>query len=142
MQGPGIPEGVGTQAMTSHIDLAPTILELAGLPSDGHAFDGTSMMPLFDDQSLAFRDYDFGEYHPTARMDLYNQTVRTGQWRLTLYPQHPEWGELYDLSNDPKEHCNRFGDSFAKEVSAALREVLRMQFPPMPKVDNERICKW
>lgn len=142
MQGPGIPAGAVVDAMTSHIDLAPTLLDLAGIPGQEHDFDGTSIAPLFRDAARSLREFDFGEYHPTVRRDLYNQTVRTEGWRLTLYPEHPEWGELFDLSTDPEERLNRYGEPGMAAITAELRNVLRMRFPPCPEVENEWLCKW
>ncbi len=100
------------------------------------------MTPLLGDGSSALREFDFGEYHPTARTDLYNQTVRTAGWRLTLYPGHPEWGELFNLADDPAERLNRYGDPSTSAIAAELRDVLAERFPPCPGVDNEWICKW
>jgi arylsulfatase A-like enzyme len=142
VRGPGIPAGRAIDALTSHIDLAPTLLDLAGLGQAGHAFDGFSMVPLMKGNTASLREYDFGEYHPTARMDLYNQTVRTRDWRLTLYPEHPEWGELFDLRKDPGERLNRFADERYSDITKKLRRVLAERFAPMPSVSNEWICKW
>lgn len=142
MQGPGIPAGAVVDAMTSHIDLAPTMLDLAGVQGKCHDFDGTSMTPLLGDGASTLREFDFGEYHPTVRTDLYNQTVRTAGWRLTLYPGHPEWGELFNLADDPAERLNRYGEPGTAAVAAELRDVLAERFPPCPGVDNEWICKW
>lgn len=142
IQGPQIAPGSTVDSMTSHIDLAPTILELAGIRDHNHNFDGISMMPLIEDPTASLRNYDFGEYHPTAHRDLYNQTVRTDKWRFTLYPEHPEWAELFDLDDDPDECLNRYAKPDAAEVCSKLREVLMEHFPPCPKVDNDWICKW
>lgn len=42
IRGPGVPEGVVTDVVTTHIDLAPTILQLAGAPLRAD-FDGLSV---------------------------------------------------------------------------------------------------
>ncbi len=142
MQGPGIPSGRTVNAMTSHIDLAPTWLDLAGIQEHIHAFDGSSMMPLLADAGGTIRAYDFGEYHPTVRLDLYNQTLRTAGWRLTLYPDHPDWGELFHLSEDPAECHNRYDDRDTTLIKEALCGVLKERFPACPNVDNKWLCKW
>lgn len=142
MQGPGIPSKTTVDTMTSHIDLAPTFLDLAGIPARDHDFDGVSMAPLLSNQTLALREFDFGEYHTTSRPDIYNQTVRTDEWRLTLYPKTPEWGELFHLAEDPSEQINLYNDRDAHAVKLHLSEVLNDRFPPCPQVENEWICKW
>ncbi len=141
MQGPDIPSGVTVDALTSHIDLAPTLLDLAGISGSNHVFDGVSMVPLFV-KGRPGRPFDFGEYHPTVRAELYNQTIRTDEWRMTLYPNRPDWGELFHLPEDPAECRNRFGDATTTGIVRELCSVLQDRFPPYPKVDNEWICKW
>ncbi len=143
MQGPGIPAGRVVDALTNHVDLAPTLLELAGISESGHVFDGISMVPLLmKNGSPTLREFDFGEYHPTVRSDLYNQTIRTDRWRLTLYPERPEWGELFDLVEDPLEQFNRYGEASTATVTAKLQDILLDNFPSCPNVDNEWLCKW
>ena len=142
LKGPGIPEKGEISALTNHIDLAPTLLDLCGIGFDPEQFDGTSMRPLISEQSDAIRRWDFGEYHPSAKPELYNQTIRTDSWRLTLYPEKPEWGELFDLENDPHERQNIYHEAEMVSIKSELTKILRQEFPPHPKVDNEWICKW
>jgi arylsulfatase A-like enzyme len=49
IRGPGIPAGHISEAVTTHTDLAPTIMQLAGIPSK--EFDGTPV-PLNAEQEL------------------------------------------------------------------------------------------
>ncbi len=142
MQGPGIPESVSTEALTNHIDIAPTLLDLCGAKYNEGQFDGVSMKPLFSESRDSFRTWNFGEYHPSAKPDLYNQTINTDKWRLTLYPSHPEWGELYDLEKDPNERMNIFHEPAVESIKGELSDILGREFPPQPEVDNEWICKW
>ncbi len=142
LQGPGIPANAIVNTMTNHMDLAPTILGLAGISAGEHDFDGVSLVPLFSNLSLSIREYDFGEYHPTSRPDIYNQTIRTDEWRMTLYPNCPEWGELYHLAEDPSEQINLYNERDTRNVRLNLSDVLKNRFPPCPRVDNEWICKW
>lgn len=139
MCGPGIGPG-RSDALTSHIDLAPTILELAGLPDAMPDADGVSMIPLL--AGVAGREFNFGEYHPTVKKDLYNQTVQDRTWRLTRYPEHPHWGELFNLEEDPRECVNLFDSPGHREIVRELSEVLAEAFPPCPGVDNTVLCKW
>ncbi|MGI9319617.1 MAG: sulfatase family protein, partial [bacterium] len=142
IQGPGIVSGETTQALTNHVDLAPTLLELSGIEYDENQFDGVSLKPILSGDKTEFRSWNFGEYHPSAKPDLYNQTINTENWRLTLYPSHPEWGEMFDLENDPQERSNVFNEPAMQSVKSELSEVLNREFPPQPSVDNEWICKW
>ena len=88
------------------------------------------------------RDYNFGEYHPTARPELYNQTISTRRWRLTRYPSCPHWTELFDLNDDPHEHFNLFNEPGYDEIVNELFRMLDQAFPAQPEVDNIALCKW
>nr|MBA3866718.1 sulfatase [Solirubrobacterales bacterium] len=54
MRGPGIKAGTETGELTSTVDIAPTILELAGVTAD-KSIDGRSMYPFAHDTSLRTR---------------------------------------------------------------------------------------
>jgi len=54
IRGPGIKPGTATGQLAGNIDLAPTILELAGVTPD-KSVDGTSLVPFFRDPSLRTR---------------------------------------------------------------------------------------
>jgi N-acetylglucosamine-6-sulfatase len=54
IRGPGIKPGTSTGQLAGNIDIAPTILELAGVEPD-KSVDGTSLVPFFRDPSLRTR---------------------------------------------------------------------------------------
>ena len=97
------------EASGSHLDLMPTLLELAGVdaPPD---LDGRSLVPVLRGAPPAPRDR-FLEFHPRIDGRFYNHSIVTDGWRMTLYPDgEPDWGELFDLEADPGEHENLFDD--------------------------------
>lgn len=142
MKGPGVRAGQTQHALTNHIDLAPTFLDLAGVVRDEVIFDGQSMLPLLNGQGEWQRDANYGEYHPTTRPELYNQSIRTEKWRLSIYPDSPQWGELFDLEADPDEHVNLFHDESRNAIRDQLGAKLAKEFPPQRSVDNPALCKW
>ena len=143
VKGPGIPAGQVSQALTSHIDLMPTLLDMVGSPLSTHGVDGQSLSPLFRDECIEVRDAVYSEYHPrSSNTRLYNQTIQTQQWRLTLYPESSEWGELFDLENDPYEHSNLFAEPRYAPIIRKLGGQLHQHFPPQPRAGNARIAKW
>jgi arylsulfatase len=114
-------------ALAQSIDLAPTILDRAGLgPPNG--MQGRSLLPLVRGEALAVRDTllveeegqrrDFGWPHRVRMRSLLD-----GRHRLTLYEGQP-WGELYDLVADPLESVNRWDDPAAAGLRADLTERL------------------
>jgi arylsulfatase A-like enzyme len=54
IRGPGIKPGTSTGQLAGNVDLAPTVLELAGVEPD-KSIDGTSLVPFFRDPSLRTR---------------------------------------------------------------------------------------
>ncbi len=147
IKGPGIQTNQVQNALTNHIDLTPTFMQLAGVADNYLSFDGQSMLPLLADSALInrgewHRDANFGEYHPTAKPELYNQSVRTKKWRLSIYPDSPHWGEMFNLETDPDEHINLFHHPESHAVKHALMDILATQFPPQRTVDNPMLCKW
>jgi N-acetylglucosamine-6-sulfatase len=54
IRGPGIKAGTSTGELAANVDIAPTILELAGVTPD-KSIDGASLVPFFRDPSLRTR---------------------------------------------------------------------------------------
>lgn len=135
ISGPGIRAGTNIDALTSHLDLFATIASLLGLPAP--TTDGVDLKPLIDGRAKMVRDFLFAEYHPRRDACLYNQSVISREWRFTRYPNQPQWGELFDLSADPWEHWNLFGEKEFAVQARALNAVLDRRLPPQPLVENE-----
>lgn len=141
MAGPGVPEGASTAGLTSHLDLMPTLLDLAGVHPEGLTQDGQSLRPILEGSSLG-RDALFLEFHPRIRRETYNHSIITEGWRLTLYPQSEGWGELFDLEADPGEHCNRFHDPTYRQIREQLTQRLMQEFPAKPEAGTPLLAKW
>ena len=93
--------------MVLNVDVAPTLLELAGLPVPGW-MHGKSFAPLLIGASVPWRDAFFYEYYeyPAEHCVGKNRGVRTSRWKLIHFWEQPEEWELYDLQNDPDEMRN------------------------------------
>lgn len=92
--------------MVLNIDVAPTLLELAGVPAP-ETMQGRSVLPLLAGQVRAWRTSFLYEYW----MDLTDRVprmlgVRTGEWKLIRYPDIDDIDEMYDLKQDPYEMTN------------------------------------
>jgi arylsulfatase A-like enzyme len=142
MKGPGILENSTCEALTNHVDLLPTLLELCGLSPQEAAFDGISLLPILQEGAAAVRAHNFGEYHPWAKPEVYNQTVQTQRWRYSHYPRESDWGELFDLEADPGEHRNLWQDPGYQEVVRELSAVLAREFPPQAEVATKPLARW
>jgi N-acetylglucosamine-6-sulfatase len=95
------------EPMIQNIDVAPTILEVAGIqkPEQMH---GNSILPLLEGREVKWRDKVFYEYYweydfpqtPTMH------GVRTNRYKLIRYHGIWDTNELYDLQEDPHEMNN------------------------------------
>jgi arylsulfatase A-like enzyme len=112
---------VDTSHLVLNIDVAPTLLELAGVPVPGW-MHGRSLAPLLMGEAPPWRDaflYEYYEY-PAEHCVRKNRGVRTSRWKLIHFWEQPEEWELYDLSEDPDETRNLAGD---RRHAAVLREM-------------------
>lgn len=122
-----IQPGTKISSMTLNIDLAPSILDLAGLnPPQDMQLQGASWKPLLGGQQRELRSSWLYEYNyevrfaPTPSM----QGVRTPRWKYVRYPNIDEVEELYDLQNDPKEMRNLARDSASRGQLQSMRDEL------------------
>ena len=105
---PGIIKpGTKIPEMIQNIDIAPTLLELAGIKKPGQ-MDGMSFAPIIRGEKINWRDRVFYEYF-WERPFPHTPTVfgvRTTKYKYMTY--HGIWDidELYDIENDPEEKYN------------------------------------
>lgn len=116
-----LPERVQStvDATAANIDLAPTLLALAGDATD-HSFDGSSLLPLLEDPGAPFRWDVLLEHFGGRRMRF--DGLRNKRWTYVVWPGSGR-EELYDRRNDPyqlenvAERRERLTDIFARRVA-------------------------
>jgi len=113
---------------SSHVgllDLAPTLLDIAGVePPD--AMDGSSLVPLLDGANDPDRTV-VGEYLGEGAIAPIFM-LRTGQWKFVW--SQPDGAQLFDLEFDPHELCNLVGVAEYADIGADFTaEVLRRWDP-------------
>jgi arylsulfatase A len=122
VRGPGVPAGTSTQALTGLLDIFATFCDLAGVElPDGAAPDSVSFAPSLADPKTQARDHLI--HHAADGMFA----IRMGPWKLIdglgsggfTAPKRPKaveggpTGQLYHLTEDPKEQLNRWLDAGA-----------------------------
>lgn len=117
-----IPAGTIRDEMTLDIDVAPTLLDIAGLPA-GSQMQGKSVLPLAKTADPAFRKEWYYEYFewPNPEGVAPHRGIRTDRYKLIHYVMDPQEFELYDLAHDPGETQNLYGKP---EYSALQRSLL------------------
>ncbi|NIA14649.1 MAG: sulfatase-like hydrolase/transferase [Nitrospiraceae bacterium] len=110
-----------------NIDLAPTILALAGVERPP-SMQGTSLVSLLEDGQQPWRsDFLFewfNEASNPARMQREIQGVRNERWKYIRTSDEEVPEELYDLKTDPKELRNLVADARHADVLQGLRKRL------------------
>ncbi len=121
-RGPGIKAGLTPEEFVANIDLAPTILDLAGLPVP-ESMQGRSLAPLLRGErpadwrtSVYYRYYHDPGHHNTRA----HYGVRTATHKLIHYWKKDAW-ELYDLVRDPLEQHNLLFDEAEAESPGVAR---------------------
>ena len=108
--------------MALNIDIAPTVLALAGLKVP-EEMQGRSLVPLIKDNDSKWRKdwlYEYYEF-PGWHMVQKNRGVRTQRYKLIeYYETEPKEYELYDLQADPGENYNLYGDPKYAELTGEL----------------------
>jgi N-acetylglucosamine-6-sulfatase len=102
-----ITPGTKVQQMVLNLDIAPTILELAGIKKPAQ-MQGTSFLPLLKSKETQWRHKIFYEYYWE---NAFPQTptqyaVRTDQYKFIRSQGSWDIDELYDIKNDPFEVNN------------------------------------
>ena len=134
-RGPGIKTGITPGQFVANIDLAPTFLDLAGLPVPA-SMQGRSLAPLLRGESPAdwrtsiyYRYYHDPGHHNTAA----HLGVRTATHKLIYYWKKDAY-EMFDLTTDPTEQHNLlYSEDEAKKPEVAKRfgelkaEIARLQ---------------
>ena len=116
-----------SSALTQTTDIAPTILQRAGVEA-WNGIQGKSLLPLIDGKRDRLRERLLIEeegqrYYLGFRDRVRMRSLITERYRLSLYDGVP-WGELYDLREDPDELVNRWDAPSARELRGALAEEL------------------
>ncbi len=118
-----IDAGTKISEMIENIDIAPTILDLAGVEIPEN-MEGKSFLPLLEGKEVPWRDKVYYEYYwewafpqtPTmfgVRTDRYKYIYYWGIWDIN---------ELYDLKKDPFEMNNLIRDPEYQEIAENLKK--------------------
>ena len=108
--------------MVLNVDVAPTILNLAGalIPE---TMDGMNFKPLLEGKKIEWREdflYEYYEY-PGAHSVRKNRGIRTKRWKYIHFFEEPQEFELYDLQYDPNEIRNLINEPVYNNIVVYLK---------------------
>lgn len=114
--------GVTVDAMALNVDVAPTMLDLAGV-SVPKAMQGRSLKPLLEGKVPEdWRTEFFYEHHSVPDRIPPVEAVRTERYKYIRWIEpNPITEEFYDLQSDPLEEHNLIADKNHAEIVAGFR---------------------
>jgi arylsulfatase A-like enzyme len=125
MRYPGVVKpGTKTDAFVMNLDIAPTVLQAAGVaaPSD---MQGQSFLPLLKNKKSKGRDVMYYHYYENGEHAVSPHFgIRTERYKLIRFYKRVEGWELYDLKKDKDETDNLYGKKGYEKVTADLMEKL------------------
>lgn len=135
-------KNVDINELTAHLDLYPTISELAGakLPNKMQALDGRSLLPLLNNPNPTWDDrklfFHIGRWKTNQReaAKYGKYAVRTQQWRFVNN------NELYDITIDPGEK-NNLAATHPKIVNSLRSAYDKWWDSAIPLMVNENLPK-
>ncbi len=128
-------EGVRMEkALISHVDIAPTLLDIAGIKRPEN-YPGKSFLPIVHDEKEMIHEAVFSENnyddnypvasevaHPESYQSIRSKSVRTLHYTYIRYHEnHPVVEQLYKIEEDPLELNNMIDDPEYASVARDLR---------------------
>ena len=131
--------------MTLNVDIAPTLLDFAGvqIPED---MQGRSMKGLLQDDEETKKNWRRSAYYQYFEYPKWHNVqphygVRTDRYKLIhFYYNIDEW-EFYDMEKDPDEMDNQYGNpEYAEIISELKTEIdnLQKQYNDTVSLDDRR----
>jgi N-acetylglucosamine-6-sulfatase len=119
MRGPGLPSGAHSKALVANVDMAPTLVELAGA-TPTVTMDGSSLLPYATDPHRTNPRPVLLEANTKddPSPGLPYTGIETQRYKYIHYRDGEE--ELYDLKRDPGELRSRHHDPHYRRTKRAL----------------------
>ncbi|MEZ5276642.1 MAG: sulfatase-like hydrolase/transferase [Opitutaceae bacterium] len=116
-----VPAGRESDALQSLVDLPTSFLALAGIEKP-RTMVGLDQSPVWLGQTESVRDHAIVEnrHQPTT---IHVKTYIDARHKLTVY-YNRDYGELFDLQNDPGEIHNLWDEPESRELKAELTRKL------------------
>lgn len=120
-----------TDAFYCHLDLMPTIAELAGVPDFNKYGKGVSVVPVLKDPKTTVQDsilftYDDIFFLPKDVPGGHIRAIREGDWMYAVYYSENATNfeyEMYNIKNDPHELNNLVHGKVTPENAAQARRL-------------------
>ncbi|MGN6493780.1 MAG: sulfatase/phosphatase domain-containing protein, partial [Agriterribacter sp.] len=142
MRYPGvIAKGTVDNNLVMNVDLAPTLLDAAGV-SASQPMQGVSILPILTKKSkssrknLYYHYYENGEHSVSPHFGISN-----GRYKLIRFYKRVEAWELYDLQNDKAEMKNIYNEKMYQPVVKQLKKELAQEIRFYEDIEAAEILK-
>ncbi|MEM1026791.1 MAG: sulfatase-like hydrolase/transferase [Planctomycetota bacterium] len=138
--------GGRVEQFVSLVDLAPTLLDVAGVDVPS-SMQGRSVLPLVNRDADAIASWPTDAYTQVSE-NCWGRAVRTRRWKYIVQAEHTDWRapaggvfdryaevELYDLLHDPYELTNLIESRAHTPVRQAMRARLRRWWSELGEPD-------
>ena len=145
MAGPGVPKGKVLDGLAESVDLMPTLLDMASL-SIPPEVQGKSWVPVMRGNDVTIHEdvYTEIQHFNLNHDDLKNEhifSIFDGRYRIVCFKDRP-YGQLFDFSNDPDNHINRWDDPAYAEVKQDMRNKLLNRLMSNLTQPDTRLAEW
>jgi len=107
------------------LDIYPTLIEIAGLPTPPQGLEGKSLVPLMNHVNARWDHPAFSIWSEDG-LTVHGTAVRTAQWRYAEFGDNAVNGEmLFDVHADPQELHNLADDPRHAQVRADLSKLIQ-----------------
>lgn len=142
MRYPGVVKGgLKNNAQVMNLDLAPTLLQAAGVPIPKD-MQGQSFLPQLQSKkakgsdALYYHYYENGEHAVSPHFGISN-----GRYKLIRFYKRVEGWELYDLKKDKTEIKNVYGQKGYEKITAKMKKDLAALIAQYEDTDAEKIMQ-
>ena len=118
-----IEEKSQTERLTQNLDIAPTLLDVAGITIPGD-MQGESLRKIWKNDVSEWRDAIYYHYYEKGFGATPHYGIRTDRYKLIHFYDVLDSWEFYDLETDPNEMNNLYTDPGYEQVIKELEDRL------------------
>ncbi len=116
-----------TELLTQNIDIAPTLLDVAGFPVPDD-MQGTSLRKIWKKNNVKWRDAVYYHYYEKGFGASPHYGIRTKRYKLIHFYDVIDAWELYDLKTDPHEMHNLYSDpAYEKKIKELKNKLMDLK---------------
>ncbi|MDO5105106.1 sulfatase [Capnocytophaga sp.] len=128
-----------TESFVMNVDIAPTLLEAAGIPVPTD-MQGVSFFPILKKprketrNSVYYHYYENGEHAVSPHFGIKNKRYKL----IRYYKRHNGW-ELFDLKTDPREMHNIYKLPSSKKIIKKMKKLLEKEIDKLDDTTAQEV---